>query len=733
MKTLKNKYVIVILLFHLNTYAQTWSFYKEYPVNVNPWMADSDNSGNLYMLTSSREIWKKDNSGLWNKFPDFPVSNFYDLKVNQNTGAVYLADEFQGLVFTANNGVSWQQAFFETSPLTGFHEAIMTLSNVNSSNVFFGGGYSTNFPFAPAIFKYTINGNEISDIQKIEFDTVVNYDNIPNAVFQTNDGSTILIGTVANGIWISTDEGEDFQNVLPGNQVYKIVQGPNDSFYALVRNSNTGQNQMIKSIDGVAWEPVYTNPDPNDSLTTLYFDEDSINLWLGTEKIVYRISNLDGTALDFESQNLNNAEQRVVAIVKSDGIIHQFSSEFILQKKVDDSWNQEINGLTGSSAQVLFGTNDTLYSLDYTSSVISKANDQQTDWVNTYIPGNIQAGLQNLSKDNNGNVFFTKLNKLFRMDASDELQEINVPNPNSNFISKLFVTPTGNIYLTHNNENNKLYRSTNGGETWDMFFESINTFDSFSSVCENNDGLIFFTLDLNEAQLHYSLNDGQNWNVFNYDVNSELECGSATESSIYHSGDYLFFTICLKTFLLQVNNNTLELTEVNFPNDSYPGHILSNANGFYTVSEEGIIYKSEDSGQTWFNMGNPAGLSPFANSVYPLLVTNSDNEVFVKTNPFAFGLPENLRGLYKLTETLDLPARNYFEVAIYPNPATDIINLRSVEVIAEYQFYDSLGKVISFEQLDDKRIDISKLSAGIYFLKLKTIEGRQQVVKIVKN
>lgn len=736
MKSKVKKCIVVLTILVQSTiYAQNWSYYKGYPVNVSPWAADSDNLGNLYMLNSKREVWGKAGSNSWNKFPDFPVANFFDIMVNKNTGVVYLADEFKGLVFTANNGVFWQQAYLETNPVSALHEGILTLSNINNSNVFYGGGMSALYPFGPAIFRYTTNGTTVSNIQKIVFDPapVINYDNIPDAILQTSDGSKILIGTVANGIWISTNGGSTFQNILPGNQVYKIVSGPDNSFYALIRNISTNENQLLKSGDGVTWLPFYTNPDPNDNLITLYFDDALINLWLGTEKIIYKISDLNSPTPSFESQNLNNTEQRVVAIVKSSGTIHQFSSEFIAQKLVDSSWNSEINGLIGSSSEALFDTNNTLYSLDSASPVISKStNSGTTDWMNLYIPGNIQAGVQKLNKDENGNIFFTKMNKLFRMNSSNNLQEINVPNPNAVFISRLFVAPGGNIYLTHNNETNKLYRSINGGETWQLLFES-NWFNTYSSLCEKDEDIIFFTLMSNQAELHYSFDNGQNWNIFNYDFNSDLECGSATVSSIYRSGDLIFFNVCLKTFLLQFNDNEISLTEINFPNNAFPSHLLSNENGIYTVSDDEVIYKSSDIGQTWTSMGKPAALSPFPNSVYPLLMTNQDNEVFVQTSSYAFNLPENLRGFYKLTETLNLPEHKNFEVIIYPNPATDFINVLSKEVIADYQLYDIFGKSVNLKPVINNSIDISHLATGIYFLKLKSVDGKQRIFKIIKD
>lgn len=731
----KNSQLIIIalmLLVQLITHAQNWSFYKGYPVNVSPWDADSDNLGNLYMLTSSREIWKKSGLGSWNKFPDYPVSNFFDIMVRKSTGTVFLADEFWGLVYSTDEGGFWQQASLETNPNSGKHEAIFVLSNINNSNVFFGGGNSAIFPFPPALYKYTLSGNSISNIQQILFDSVLNYDNSPKCVYQTLNGNIVLIGTQANGIFTSVNGGQSFQNFLSGSQVYNIVQGPNNSFYALIKNLTSNQNQLLKSTDGISWSISYTNPDPNDNFTTLYFDENLSNLWLGTEKIIYKVSNLDSTTPVFQSQNLNNTEQRVVSIVNSNGMIHQFSSEFIAQKQVNNSWVSEIDGFVGSSSQILFDSNNILYSLDYNSPMISKSSTSGAGWMNFYISGHIQAGLENLSKDDNSNVFFTKLNKLYKMNSSNNLQEINVPNPNAISISRLYVAPNGNIYLTHSNEVNKLYRSINGGQTWQMLFEGT-SFSSLNNICENNQGVIFCTFLSNQAELNYSIDNGQNWNVFTYDFNADFECGSANESFVYSSGNSTFLTVCLKTFLLQLVGNNVNLTQINFPNGSFSSTILSNANGFYTVSDDDIIYKSSDNGLTWLSMNKPFSLAPFPNSVYSFLYTNSTNEVFVQTNPSSLGLPENLRGLYKLTETLDLPTSNKFEVVIFPNPASNYIQVQSDEVIISYQLYDMLGKNININPIVNNQIDISHLTTGVYFLKLKTFDGRQDTVKIIKD
>lgn len=86
MKTQVKKYIALLaILIPFGANAQIWTYYKDYPVNVSPWIGDSDNMGSLYMLTSSREVWKKAGTAAWTKLPDFPVANFFDMAVNKNT------------------------------------------------------------------------------------------------------------------------------------------------------------------------------------------------------------------------------------------------------------------------------------------------------------------------------------------------------------------------------------------------------------------------------------------------------------------------------------------------------------------------------------------------------------------------------------------------------------------------------------------------------------------------
>ncbi|WP_160113281.1 T9SS type A sorting domain-containing protein [Aequorivita antarctica] len=60
-------------------------------------------------------------------------------------------------------------------------------------------------------------------------------------------------------------------------------------------------------------------------------------------------------------------------------------------------------------------------------------------------------------------------------------------------------------------------------------------------------------------------------------------------------------------------------------------------------------------------------------------------------------------------------------VALFPNPSKDKLNIISSETFESFQVFDVSGKMINCPQnLFQKNIDISNLSNGIYFLRLKT-------------
>ena len=83
----------------------------------------------------------------------------------------------------------------------------------------------------------------------------------------------------------------------------------------------------------------------------------------------------------------------------------------------------------------------------------------------------------------------------------------------------------------------------------------------------------------------------------------------------------------------------------------------------------------------------------------------------------------NFETLTIASNVLDLDA-----IAIFPNPATSIVHIRSDFQIDSYELYDIMGKRILVSNKD--QFNVEGLNAGVYLLKIK-VQNRQVIKKII--
>ena len=72
-------------------------------------------------------------------------------------------------------------------------------------------------------------------------------------------------------------------------------------------------------------------------------------------------------------------------------------------------------------------------------------------------------------------------------------------------------------------------------------------------------------------------------------------------------------------------------------------------------------------------------------------------------------------------------------IKVYPNPATDIIYIRSERLVREISILNAVGQKIITEANPTDRVDISSLSADIYIVEVTTNDGQTSFSKIVKK
>lgn len=70
--------------------------------------------------------------------------------------------------------------------------------------------------------------------------------------------------------------------------------------------------------------------------------------------------------------------------------------------------------------------------------------------------------------------------------------------------------------------------------------------------------------------------------------------------------------------------------------------------------------------------------------------------------------------------------------SIYPNPANEIINL-DIDKSFNYNIYNLIGKLLVKGKSNQKSINVSNLSKGIYLLEIETFENKIYIQKFIKN
>jgi hypothetical protein len=147
----------------------------------------------------------------------------------------------------------------------------------------------------------------------------------------------------------------------------------------------------------------------------------------------------------------------------------------------------------------------------------------------------------------------------------------------------------------------------------------------------------------------------------------------------------------------------------------------------YLGCDIGVFY-SIDGGQTWnpFNDGLTDGTLVMDISISP-----SNRKLRLATH--GKGVYE--RDMLPVTITSLNQHKSMTEVTLFPNPSTGIVNLdcTSCGIQTIYKVIDTSGKPVleGYVQTQEKRLDISMLDPGLYFLKI-TSDELTQTIRIVK-
>jgi uncharacterized delta-60 repeat protein len=91
--------------------------------------------------------------------------------------------------------------------------------------------------------------------------------------------------------------------------------------------------------------------------------------------------------------------------------------------------------------------------------------------------------------------------------------------------------------------------------------------------------------------------------------------------------------------------------------------------------------------------------------------------------------------LFRLNTGIILANNTFVEenkITIYPNPTSNILKIETCETINDIRITDLAGRTTTVSNFENNKIDVSNLSNGIYFIKIKTNNGDFEQ-KFIKN
>lgn len=89
-----------------------------------------------------------------------------------------------------------------------------------------------------------------------------------------------------------------------------------------------------------------------------------------------------------------------------------------------------------------------------------------------------------------------------------------------------------------------------------------------------------------------------------------------------------------------------------------------------------------------------------------------------------------------ITVVDNLKTEEYFvrNIKLYPNPATDVLNVFSLHQLSSYKIFNSLGQLVIQQNVSTQnlKLDLAAYTSGIYFIQLNSDENQKSFKFLVK-
>jgi hypothetical protein len=250
---------------------------------------------------------------------------------------------------------------------------------------------------------------------------------------------------------------------------------------------------------------------------------------------------------------------------------------------------------------------------------------------------------------------------------------------------------------------NEVFKSSNSGDNWIPSNNGINT---TSCKCfAVHDNVIYLGCT---GSVYRSSDQAENW--ISIDEGISGDSGHFTAGCLAANNNQVYLGIWNGEGIYISSNmgDKWELFSNGLINSYYITDILTIDDKYvFATMGGGVFYKSIND-EEWIELNDGFVTDPnFFETPYCL--AHDDEYVYV-------GTKLNLRRLKLSSLPTSVENNVASQETIYPNPVSDIINIKSNQTTNTIEIFDALGNLLIESKIEDQ-IDVSSLQPGVYFLK----------------
>ena len=262
---------------------------------------------------------------------------------------------------------------------------------------------------------------------------------------------------------------------------------------------------------------------------------------------------------------------------------------------------------------------------------------------------------------------------------------------------------------------NQVYKSINSGNSWTPISQVFGGNLNHLKISPSNNNVMYAS---DGAVLYKTANGGlSNWttlNGFSGNINSiAIHPTDANKIAIATTGNQ-------KVYVSTNGGSSWTSYLFDLPNFSARALVWQNNghDGLYLGMNYGVYYIDDTLSNSW---------QPFSNNLPNVNLSELEiNTVTEKIYAATYG-----RGLWKsdlYDPTLSINEFELSSISLFPNPASKNVSIswnKNEEV--SIRIFDSMGKLIYYVKnkslINSYKIDVSKYSSGLYFVKINTVDG----------